>query len=192
MRQNDRNKQLWFLGYLGLVFALHMNAILKTEDPIADTQTDPILYEKKMEEEKGGVKAPASPRVIYYGGQGFLAKKSLSKYEKEATGSAPTKKKEKFNWSDWWEDKPAQSNGNETQDLKDEEGLQENQNELESLPEAVEPLPQDPKKDEGILMDSVEMAKPSPQEKVLQDAEFSESVPSEESGQGVVAADDWW
>ena len=191
MSLNDRNKQFWLLSYLGLVFVLHMNAILKTEDPIADTQTDPILYEKKMEEEKAGVKAAATPKVIYYGGQGFLTKKSLSKYEKETIGSAPSKKKEKFNWSDWWEDKPAQPNESETQDLIDHEGFPETQNELEPLPEAVESLPQAPNKDETVLADSVETVKPPQSNKTAQDTELAESVPPEEE-KGEVAADDWW
>ncbi len=187
-----KNKQFWYLGYFGVLFLLHINAILKNEDPITATQTDPILYDKKMEEEKDGIKAPASPKVIYYGGQEFLGQKSLSKYEKEVAGSAQTKKKEKFNWSDWWEDKPAQPHGNETQDLIDEEASQENQNELESLPEEVESLPQDSPKDENVLMDSAEMVKPSPLDKAAQDKELVKSEFLEDEDKDTVAADDWW
>ncbi|HRK62437.1 MAG TPA: hypothetical protein PLY88_07825 [Candidatus Omnitrophota bacterium] len=93
--------------WLVSILFLHMNAILKNEDPLQDAQTEGILYDQKMEQEKDGVKAAATPKVIYYGGQGFLTQSSLSKNEKELEGGVAKKKKQMFNWSDWWEEKPA-------------------------------------------------------------------------------------
>lgn len=103
------SKHFYIAGYLFLIAFLHVNAILKAEDPIADTQTEAILYDQKMEQEKDGVKGPATPKMIYYGGQGFLTKSSLTKYEKEMATAAKGGKKDKFSWSDWWEDKPAET-----------------------------------------------------------------------------------
>ena len=51
---------------------LNVGAILKREDRIAQTQTDPILYEQKMEEIKDGEKGPSMPAIEYYKGAGFL------------------------------------------------------------------------------------------------------------------------
>ncbi len=104
------NKQFWVLGYLALIGLIHVNAFLKSEDPIRDTQTDPISYDKKMEEEKDGVKAPSSPRVVFYGGQGFLSKKNSVSHADDGQEMKKSVKKESFNWADWWGDKPSASN----------------------------------------------------------------------------------
>ena len=133
-----QNKHFYIVSYLFLVAFLHMNAILKAEDPIADTQTEAILYDQKMEQEKDGVKGPATPKMIYYGGQGFLTKSSLSKYEKEIAGAREGIKKDKFSWSDWWEDKPA-----ETQSPSGEEA-----------PQITDVLPELPQSLEGAETDS--------------------------------------
>ncbi len=113
MKFRAPKKNISVAGYLLLIVFLHVNALLKAEDPIADTQTEAISYDKKIEQDKDGIQAPATPKMIYYGGQGFLTRGSLSKYEKEIS-TASTGKKEKFNWSDWWEEKPSESNADET------------------------------------------------------------------------------
>jgi|GEM_PF-3327174 len=103
-------KNQWGVGvYFILTLCLHWNAILKVEDPIADTQTEGILYDQKMEQEKDGVKAAASPKVIFYGGQGFLTKGSLAKYDQDNKVAGSKNKKDSFNWSDWWDDKSSNS-----------------------------------------------------------------------------------
>lgn len=50
----------------------HLGAILKEEDHIVRTQTDPISYEKKMEELKDGEKGPSMPKIEYYKKTDFL------------------------------------------------------------------------------------------------------------------------
>jgi hypothetical protein len=51
---------------------LNAGAVLQREDRIAQTQTDPILYEQKMEEIKDGEKGPSMPKIEYYKRSGFL------------------------------------------------------------------------------------------------------------------------
>ncbi len=122
MKINQFNfKKVGLLSWLAILWLVHGNAILKHEDPIQDTQTEAILYDQKMEQEKDGVKAAATPKVIYYGGQGFLTKSSLAKNEKEGEGASAKKKKQTFNWSDWWEEKPAEPETQETQVAVEEE-----------------------------------------------------------------------
>lgn len=106
-------KKAGILSWLAILLVVHVNAILKNDNPLEDSQTEAILYDQKMEQEKDGVKAAATPKVIYYGGQGFLTKSSLAKNEKESEGAAVKKKKQSFNWSDWWEEKPVESTGQE-------------------------------------------------------------------------------
>lgn len=156
-------------GYFSLICCLHVNAILKADDPIRDTQTEEILYEQKMEQEKDGVKAPATPKVIFYGGQGFLTRSSLSENDSGETKDPASKKKNIFNWSDWWDEKPAEENA----------------------PEAVETQGFELPGDDGLLL---EKEAPSSQEKQpeepLAEALDGFSAGSEES---VPVADDaWW
>ncbi len=95
-----------------VVMLLHVNAILKSEDPIGDAQSDPISYDQVLEQEKEGVKAAATPKVVYYGGQGFLTKSSVAKNELPTIGKEK-KKKELFNWSEWWDAKPEEPSAEE-------------------------------------------------------------------------------
>ena len=158
---------------------LHVNAILKTEDPIAATQTDPILYDKKMEEEKDGVKAAATPKIVYYGGQGFLTKKPVSKYEKEITAASSGKKKEKFNWSDWWEDKPADSSSTTGETVPESTETEDIQL---AAPDA-EPLTEETLSSESVPMQA-------PLQEGLSAPPARGNTPEEE--RAPEASDDWW
>ncbi len=48
---------MFFIFVLGLA-AANLGTVRRTEDPIRDTQTNPILYEQKKAEEKDGKKGP--------------------------------------------------------------------------------------------------------------------------------------
>ena len=58
--------------------------IRKDEDPVRKTQTDPILYKQKMEEQKDGVKGAPSPSFKFYNREGFLADSPVDQKKEEA------------------------------------------------------------------------------------------------------------
>lgn len=60
------------LSFLGVLIFLNLGAIRKNEDPIARTQTDPISYKQKREENKDGVKGAPKPSFKYYEKEEFL------------------------------------------------------------------------------------------------------------------------
>jgi len=166
-------KQILIPAYLLLVCGLHWNAILKADDPISEGQSEAILYDQKMEQDKDGVKAPATPKMIYYGGQGFLTKNSLSKYEKEITAVTTGKKRENFNWSDWWEEKPADTAPEEQQTLLQDDMPTVAADESLMVPDEIEPLSEE-----------------VPQNAVSADAE--EALPPPAELESEPAGSDWW
>ncbi len=175
-------------GWLAVLLFLHGNAILKKEDPIQDTQTDAILYDQKMEQEKDGVKAAATPKVIYYGGQGFLTKSGLAKNEQESSAGAQKKKKQSFSWSDWWEEKPGEKEsqtdaGEEADLLTQDTALTDEKPDDEKLENAsggdAAPAVKDDFWDEKSPSDEVAPATNIPPELTEEPA-----APSKE--------DDWW
>lgn len=177
-----------------LIGFLHVNAILKAEDPIADTQTEAISYDQKMEQDKDGVKAPATPKMIYYGGQGFLTRSSLSKYENEIASASKGKKKEKFNWSDWWEDKPSETQ-TDTAEIKPAETVE---------PEILQGTDLPAAKDSSLDSQQTDIKEKKTDEKPAGSAQTvleEESFPGEESAApdqsqppagGNTKGDDWW
>jgi hypothetical protein len=52
------NQRAWIFILVSVLAGLNLASIRKAEDPIRDTQTNPILYQQKMEEEKDGKKGP--------------------------------------------------------------------------------------------------------------------------------------
>ncbi len=70
------------------VFCLNTGAIRKNDDHVVQTQTDPILYEKKMEELKDGDKGPSMPVMSIYKKSNFLSQGSVNR---EAPAEAPKK-----------------------------------------------------------------------------------------------------
>ena len=98
---------LLFLSVLGLA-ALNLGTVRRTEDPIRDTQTSPILYEQKKEEEKDGKKGPLMYNVKYVPREAFFIdppyaadkknseKKTVAEETPASTGT-----------TDWWEEQPA-------------------------------------------------------------------------------------
>lgn len=184
MKLNPLNfKKVGLISWLAILWLVHGNAILKHEDPIQDTQTEAILYDQKMEQEKDGVKAAATPKVIYYGGQGFLTKSSLAKNEKEGEGASAKKKKQSFNWSDWWEEKPAEPETQEQAAVEEElpvkdEALQESESGTES------DLPNETPVQEEAETDFWAEAPDSPGS--------TATPPTTQEAPSKPAADDWW
>lgn len=104
------NKNALFFLFLSVfaLGALNLGSIRRTEDPIRDTQTNPILYEQKKEEEKDGKKGPLMYHVKYNPRESFFidppyetAQKDAAKgfLEDEIAASPET--------ADWWEEQPA-------------------------------------------------------------------------------------
>ena len=59
------NRKITFFILIVLT-GLNLGSVRKAEDPIRDTQTNPILYEQKKEEEKGGKKGPLLYHVMNF------------------------------------------------------------------------------------------------------------------------------
>lgn len=79
--------QSWLLLTLCLA-CCNLGVMLKTDDPVAKTRTDPISWKAKQEEIKDGVKEAAMPSIEYYKRQKFLFD---DPYEKEQERLAPRK-----------------------------------------------------------------------------------------------------
>ena len=62
---------------------LNLAAIYKKEDPITDTQTNPIGYKEKMGELKEGPKEAPTPSFKFYGKEKFLTESNLSEEKEE-------------------------------------------------------------------------------------------------------------
>ncbi len=182
MKINQFNfKKVGLLSWLAILWLVHGNAILKHEDPIQDTQTEAILYDQKMEQEKDGVKAAATPKVIYYGGQGFLTKSSLAKNEKEGEGASAKKKKQTFNWSDWWEEKPAEPETQETQVAVEEELPIQDEDSQEGESSLVSGLPSETSAQEEADFWGEAPSNPA-----------SPTPPPAQAASSKPASDDWW
>src|SRR3990167_1766661 len=65
-------KLLWVMAWLLLAGVFNLAAVRKKQDPIQQTQTDPILYDKKMEEIKDGEKGAPLPSIVYYAKNKFF------------------------------------------------------------------------------------------------------------------------
>ncbi|MFA6599853.1 MAG: hypothetical protein WCU74_02400 [Candidatus Omnitrophota bacterium] len=78
----------FFLMVVGVVAVgfLNMGVIRKKDDHVAFAQTDPILYEKKMEELKDGEKGPSMPVMTLYAKSDFLTKSPV----RDEAGQAPS------------------------------------------------------------------------------------------------------
>jgi hypothetical protein len=56
---------------------LNAGVIRKNDDHVVKTQTDPILYDKKMEELKDGEKGPSMPVMTLYARNDFMTKSAV-------------------------------------------------------------------------------------------------------------------
>ena len=102
------NKKVLFFIFVSVLAGLNFGTVRKTEDPVRDTQTAPILYEQKMEEEKDGKKGPLLYHVKYNPKDTFFIDlpyerdtKPVAAQEK-ALGAMPG-----ADTTSWWEEQPA-------------------------------------------------------------------------------------
>ncbi len=103
----------WLVLAVIITGFLNLGAILKKEDHIAATQTDPILYEKKMEELKDGEKGPSMPKIEYYKKADFLSKTPVATQGNEQASVETVRP------SEWPEELPAEV-GKEKAETSDE------------------------------------------------------------------------
>ena len=104
----------------GLVISslLNLGTIKKADDPILKTQTDPISYKQKMEEEKDGPKGAPTPSFKLYPKEGFMTDPAVEESEGdelpadsasgEAVSEVAVSSGEDEESGDWWgeEEKP--------------------------------------------------------------------------------------
>lgn len=76
--------KLWVVG-ASVFMLLNMGSIRKQEDPIVNTQTNPILYKEKMEEIKDGEKGAPSPTFKYYEKADFMTDPPFNSEDFELT-----------------------------------------------------------------------------------------------------------
>jgi hypothetical protein len=94
-----------FLIFVSVLAGLNLGSIRKVEDPIRDTQTDPILYEQKKEEEKDGKKGPLLYNVKNNPRESFFIDSPLAKAKKNPSQEiAPEKALSPAGTADWWEE----------------------------------------------------------------------------------------
>lgn len=113
------NKKILFFILVGVLAGVHVGTVRRTDDPIRNTQTDPIAYQQKMEEEKDGKKGPSSYSVKYNPSDTFFVAPPFD--EKEKVSAKEKSRVEKPSaLSDWWEEKPVQ--GTATSSSEDSSG----------------------------------------------------------------------
>ncbi|HQB12712.1 MAG TPA: hypothetical protein PLX96_07050 [Candidatus Omnitrophota bacterium] len=95
-------KKWCFLMLIAVLSAGNVAAIRRAEDPIRDTQTSPIAFQQKMEEEKDGKKGPLLYHVRYNPKDSFLTTSPVLPEEKAKENLvSPYSKTEEL---DWWEE----------------------------------------------------------------------------------------
>ncbi|OQA56500.1 MAG: hypothetical protein BWY42_00982 [Candidatus Omnitrophica bacterium ADurb.Bin277] len=120
------DKKAVFFIFVIVAAVLNTAAIRRAEDPVRDTQTDPILYKQKMEEEKDGKKGPLMYNVRYNPSDNFLTAPPFErKADRESLqGSSPADSAATGELN-WWDepvspsgegDWGSEASGNETSD----------------------------------------------------------------------------
>mgnify|MGYP001288008708 CR=1 FL=1 len=97
-----------FFIFMSVLAGLNLGTVRRSEDPIRDTQTNPILYEQKKEEEKDGKKGPLLYHVKNYPREGFFIDPPFEKEKKTSLEGAVTEKAApSLEATSWWEEQPA-------------------------------------------------------------------------------------
>lgn len=65
-------KQLQLISLMIIIALLNLASIRKSEDPVINTQTNPIAHQEKLEEIKEGEKGAPSPLFIHFQKEPFL------------------------------------------------------------------------------------------------------------------------
>jgi len=101
------NRKAIFFIFLSMLAGLNLGTIRKAEDPIRDTQTNPILYEQKMEEEKDGKKGPLMYHVKNNPRETFFIDPPFEKEKEPSAKEIGTEKTPALSdTSGWWEEQP--------------------------------------------------------------------------------------
>jgi len=103
------DKRAVFFIFVSVLASLNLGSIRKAEDPIRDTQTNPILYEQKKEEEKDGKKGPLMYNVKYNPRESFFIDPPFEKEKKSSSEKIVTEASSSGGVADWWEDQPTDS-----------------------------------------------------------------------------------
>ena len=77
MRWNKLN----ILAVIMMISVMSIGAVRKKENPILDTQTNPIAFKQKMEELKEGEKGAPTPSFEHYSKEEFLVDPPVSEVE---------------------------------------------------------------------------------------------------------------
>lgn len=107
-------------GFLFIIFCLTFltGTIRKQDDPIRNTQTDPILHKQKMEEIKDGEKGAPTPSWKLYPKEKFLAKSPVENEPNAGTSTSSGRipnlgepipeniSEEDENEENWWTENP--------------------------------------------------------------------------------------
>ncbi len=101
------NKRTLILIFVSVLAGLNLGSIRRAEDPIRNTQTNPILYEQKKEEEKDGKKGPLMYHVKNNPREGFFIDPPIEKEKKSSSGESVTEKAPSAaDTAGWWEEQP--------------------------------------------------------------------------------------
>lgn len=98
-------KNALFFIFVLVLAGLNLGTIRRAEDPIRDTQTDPILYEQKKEEEKDGKKGALLHSVKYNPADSFLTASPNVSPKKEKFSAVGIQEAGPAG-ADWWEEVP--------------------------------------------------------------------------------------
>jgi hypothetical protein len=103
------NKRTVFLIFVSVLAGLNLGSIRRNEDPIRDTQTNPILYEQKKEEEKDGKKGPLMYNVKNVPRESFFIDPPFEKAKKDSSQeTVPEKAAPSTGISGWWEEQSSE------------------------------------------------------------------------------------
>ena len=99
------NRKIVFFIFLSVLAIPNLGTIRKAEDPIRDTQTNPILYEQKKEEEKDGKKGPLLYNVKNNPRESFFIDPPYEKDKKSSVQKSMTEAaNEPAGTEGWWEE----------------------------------------------------------------------------------------
>jgi len=118
------NQKIIFFIFVGVFAGLNLGTVRRADDPVRDTQTNGILYEQKMEEEKDGKKGPLlyhvknSPRETF-----FIDPPFEKETETSSSKAAGEKTSADGGMEGWWEEEsavPQEASSTETTESLDE------------------------------------------------------------------------
>ncbi len=99
------NAKAVFFIFVSVLAGMSLGSIRKSEDPIRDTQTNPILYEQKKEEEKDGIKGALLYHVNNSPHETFFIDPPFEK-EKKSSSKVVATEETPAETSGWWEEQP--------------------------------------------------------------------------------------